>query len=136
MMRLRPWFGMRRLAGAAGLAAVLCGCASVPPAPSWQDKLAATGWSVGAEVSSVPDFMFNGFDTLDDAHFVIHVGTSRRVLVSTSGSCLGLDEALRVRYRHHDSVLARFDTLRAYAPGMPSTSCVVERIHQLVPPRS
>lgn len=135
MRLLRADFRIGRLALAAGLAAAVCGCASAPP-PSWQDKLAATGWSVGPEVQSVFNVMFNGFDPLDDTHFVVHVGTTRRVLVTTSIGCTGMGDALRLRYRDRDRVLARLDTLSARGPALPPGRCTVLQINQLVPPRT
>jgi hypothetical protein len=121
-------------AAAALAAASLAACAAAAPEPPWQDRLAATGWTVGEEVETVPAFSFDGFDALDDAHLVIHVGTARRVLVTTGPGCVALDDAHRVAWRGSGHTLSRLDPLRIAPAGVLPSRCLVDSIRLLVPP--
>jgi hypothetical protein len=127
---------MKSTALALPLALSLAGCAHAPsaPEPTWQDKLAASGWAPGAEVDTVPNFSIRNFDALDASHLVVHVGTARRVLVTTGPGCVGLDTVLRIAYQGDGLTLSRLDLLRVFPRGQPPTSCRVEALQLLVPP--
>lgn len=119
----------------AATALLLAACATVSePEPSWQDKLATSGWKLGPELDSVTSFAVSNFDALDDRHVVLHLGTARRVLVTAGPGCFGLDETRRITWKSFGSMLHRFDELRVRQPGMPASTCRVESIHQLLPP--
>jgi hypothetical protein len=117
--------------------AALMACASVPEPPglTWQQKLAATGWTVGAEVDTLPNFSFDGFEALDAQHVVIHTSVTRRALITAGPGCIGMTSALKIGYKNIGShSLERLDTLLVHAPGDLPSRCVVDEIHLLQPP--
>lgn len=121
------------------MACALAACASAPaPAPAeptWQQKLADRGWSLGPEVETVPNFAFDGFDALDATHVVVHSSVTRRVLVTTGTSCIGLQSALHIGYEGSGHALSRLDLLLVRAPGQLPSRCRVEAINTLSKPQ-
>jgi len=113
-------------------ALVLAACAaSSDPAPTWERKLQTEGWKVGAEVGSVANFSFDGFEVLDATHLVIHSSVTRRVLVTAGPGCSELATARRIGYEGSGLSLGRLDRLLVMAPpGMPA-HCLVQSLHLL-----
>jgi len=101
--------------------------------PSLEERLAENGFSLGAEVQTLPDYRLDDRIYLDGRHLIVPDNSSASYLVKLAKKCHGLHSNrlyLRTRTRNQ---LAPRDTVLTQHEGRNVDHCEVSSIHLLIP---
>ena len=98
---------------------------------SWQERLAALDYEIGAEASEVADYRIKERIYLDSRHVMIPGDAPLPYLVTLQESCFGLQSNRIIPRTHTWHVLAPGDILVPTHEGRSVDECVIERIEEL-----
>lgn len=110
----------------------LAACASTPQEPlTLQQKLANKGYELGEQVDSIRDWNINGWNYIDDQHFVMHSGVRDRYLVTLRSRSVNLRNAQAIAFSSTASSVTDKDKVIIDAPGGLRETYFIESLYQL-----
>ena len=125
-------FNLRYFLALTATAIVLCACATSPEIPlTLGQKLEARDYSVGEEVKRINNYNLNGWNYLDNKHFIIKVGASQHYLVTLRNSCNELSSATNIAFKTTIGMLSAHDQLLVKGPTRFIEHCFIQSLNKL-----
>jgi hypothetical protein len=126
-MRKFGWHGLGVV-----LIVLLAGCAGQPKEETTlEEKLAAKGYALGGQVTSVRDWNLNGWVYVDDRHFIMESGVRDRYLVTLRQRSLELGSAINLAFSTTVGSLTDKDKVILRGAGGFRETLMIESLHAL-----